>query len=184
MAANPLGISLHNIVAGDAPSTPKPAGFFGEGGLGRILAGAIGDALLSNAGMQQVYAPAMQRRQQEQDEDARWGRRLEMQKQLNPEKPHYWEMNDGSLGMIGPDGKPQVVFKDPTPKANLDPDVTVTLPNGQFYAGPRSGLAQALMGGGSAPVKTAPRGKLTSVQGGLTPPASGGFPNIGPYKRF
>lgn len=35
-----------------------------------------------------------------------------------PRAPHYWEMNDGSLGVVGPDGKPTILFKDPTPKIN------------------------------------------------------------------
>ncbi|MBO9580332.1 MAG: hypothetical protein J7498_05525 [Sphingobium sp.] len=33
-----------------------------------------------------------------------------------PAQPHYWETNNGSLGMIGPDGTPQIVYQDPTPK--------------------------------------------------------------------
>lgn len=30
--------------------------------------------------------------------------------------PHYWETNNGSLGMVGADGKPAIVYQDPTPK--------------------------------------------------------------------
>jgi hypothetical protein len=58
-----------------------------------------------------------------------------------------------------------------------DPDVTVSLPNGQFYAGPRSGLSAALTGGmAPSATPTAPVGKLRPI-GGPTPSASGGFPD-------
>jgi hypothetical protein len=54
-----------------------------------------------------------------------------------------------------------------------DPVVTITLPNGQMYSGPRSGLAQAMMGGGAPPK---PIGKLTPLNGGPTVSPLGGFP--------
>lgn len=47
----------------------KP-GFFGEGGLGRSIAGSIGDFLLQNSGMRPVFAPAMQERRQRQQQVA------------------------------------------------------------------------------------------------------------------
>lgn len=41
-------------------------------------------------------------------------------KQQNPDPvaPHYWETNNGSLGVIGPDGSPRIAYEDPTPKIN------------------------------------------------------------------
>jgi hypothetical protein len=80
---------------------------------------------------------------------------------------------------LGPDGTARQLYKDPTAKAALDPDVFITLPNGQVYAGPRSGLAAAMMGGTPAPAAPpAPVGKLTPItNGGQTPRASGGFPD-------
>ncbi len=97
-----LGMGLQNIVAGDRWDQPIPGGnppdmgqvpmfpgmtpgtgdmqakkpgFFGEGGLGRILAGAVGDTLLQNAGMQPVFAPMQQFKQQQAAEQAQWGLR-------------------------------------------------------------------------------------------------------------
>jgi hypothetical protein len=55
-----------------------------------------------------------------------------------------------------------------------DPDVSIPLPDGRMYVGPRSGMAAALGQGG--PPK-APVGKLTPLgAGGPTPSASGSFP--------
>ena len=46
------------------PQAPAPApSFFGQGGVGRGIAGAIGDYLLQSQHMQPIYAPAMQQRQ-------------------------------------------------------------------------------------------------------------------------
>jgi hypothetical protein len=61
----------------------------------------------------------------------------------------------------------------------LDPIVTIPLPGGSTYVGPRSGM-QAALGGGdpSSPqgaVPAAPVGKLTPIGGGPTQPASAGF---------
>jgi len=104
------------------------SGFFGEGGLGRGIAGSIGDFLLQNSGMRPIYAPAMQQRQarQQQLQDRAAERRAAseewVQRQIwerehpAPATPHYFETNDGSQGVIGPDGKPQIIYKDPTPK--------------------------------------------------------------------
>lgn len=44
-----------------APAKPK---FFGEGGVGRSIAGNIGDFLLQYSGMDPIFQPAMQQRQQ------------------------------------------------------------------------------------------------------------------------
>lgn len=168
---NPLGAALGNTLV-QSPEAPK--------GLskGQIIMGIIADALAGAAGQPGPFAAQMARQRQQEQEEANWGRRFERQKQIEQQyektKPYRWEANDGSLMEMGPDGTARLVYKDPTPKANLDPDVFITLPNGQVYAGPRSGLAAAMMGGTTA--KTAPRGKLTPVNGGPTPPASGGFP--------
>lgn len=43
-----------------APAKPK---FFGEGGVGRSIAGNIGDFLLQYSGMDPIFAPAMQQKQ-------------------------------------------------------------------------------------------------------------------------
>lgn len=46
----------------EQPLAPKQK-FFGEGGVGRAIAGNIGDFLLQYSGMQPIYAPIMQQRQ-------------------------------------------------------------------------------------------------------------------------
>ncbi|WP_370309310.1 hypothetical protein [Sphingobium abikonense] len=96
----------------------------------RDVIGIIGDALSAAGGGQGVYTQ-MELRDRE---IARQQQQMQMQRQQGmqdwlakqqwerenpaPRAPHYWEMNDGSLGVVGPDGKPQVLFKDPTPKIN------------------------------------------------------------------
>ena len=47
-------------------------GFFKPGGMGRHLAGAIGDALLQQGGMAPAYAPAMQQKRQAEQAEAQW----------------------------------------------------------------------------------------------------------------
>lgn len=59
-----------------------------------------------------------------------------------------------------------------------DPFVTATLPTGDFFAGPQSQFAPYLQGQGApqpSAAPAAPVGRLTPIQGGQTPPASGGF---------
>ena len=61
-----------------------------------------------------------------------------------PGKPHFWETNNGSLGMVDPaTGKPTILYEDPTPKINWvtadNPDGTKSLipvgPNGPMQGG-------------------------------------------------
>lgn len=56
------------------PEQKPRGGMFGAGGVGRNIAGAIGDYLLQLNRMQPIFAPAMQQRQQMQQEDARYQR--------------------------------------------------------------------------------------------------------------
>ena len=108
-----------------APAKPK---FFGEGGVGRSIAGNIGDFLLQYSGMDPIYQPAMQQKQamtydqqqreaqrQQQLKDWVWKEEYERANPA-PRAPHYWETNDGSLGMVGPDGKPTILYQDPNDK--------------------------------------------------------------------
>lgn len=50
------------MTASAQPLAPAKPSFFGEGGVGRAIAGNIGDFLLQNSGMAPIYAPAMQER--------------------------------------------------------------------------------------------------------------------------
>lgn len=136
------------------PQLPEDKGFFSRGGMGVQLLGSIGDAVSSAFGGGTPYAAASnqfrQRQQQLQDyrmkqadEMAQWTAQQEW-KRANPEpvQPHYWETNDGSLGIVGPDGKPQILYQDPTPKVNWitaeNPDGTKSVipvgPNGPLNA--------------------------------------------------
>lgn len=54
------GIGNGTAASPMAPAKPK---FFGEGGVGRAIAGNIGDFLLQYSGMDPIYQPAMQQRQ-------------------------------------------------------------------------------------------------------------------------
>lgn len=50
------------MTASAQPLAPAKPSFFGEGGVGRAIAGNIGDFLLQQSGMAPIYAPAMQER--------------------------------------------------------------------------------------------------------------------------
>jgi hypothetical protein len=111
---------------------PKEPSFFGQGGTGRNIAGYIGDALLTASGGRPVFGPAQMQQHQMQQQIASEERRAKLAAMYRaPQQPHYWETNDGSLGSIGPDGQPQIVYKDPTPKVDYTPvknqDGTTTL---------------------------------------------------------
>lgn len=74
-----------------------------------------------------------------------------------PAEPHYWETNDGSLGMIGADGKPTIAYKDPTPKVT-----TLAVDNGDgtktlYRVGPDGvPLGAGVQGAGGATAAPAP----------------------------
>lgn len=105
------------------------------------MLGVIGDAMQVFGGGQATYMQGVQEQQQraelmrqramqaQQERETSWQdyvRKQEYERaNPNPGNPHYWEMNDGSLGRVGPDGKPEVVYKDPTPKTTY-----VTADNG------------------------------------------------------
>jgi hypothetical protein len=88
--------------------------------------------------------------------------------------PHYWETNNGSLAVVGPDGKPQVVYEDPTPKiewiTTTNPDGTKTLVPMQQGDGPSSTPPISQQRPPIGAVVADPFG-----DGGQTPPASGTF---------
>lgn len=136
--------------ASDALPDRKP-GFFGEGGMGRMIAGFLGDALMQQNGFQPLYAPMMAQRQDnafraKQAEAKRMADREDFLfqqewKRDNPEprQPYRWESNNGSLMEIGPDGVPRTVYADPTPKMNFIPD---GMGGGQWVAVPTAAPAK------------------------------------------
>ena len=83
------------------PEKPK---FFGEGGVGRAIAGNIGDFLLQNAGMNPMYNPEMQHQramqqrtqQAEQEREAGWQdfvRRKTYERENDTQAPTAMERN-------------------------------------------------------------------------------------------
>ncbi len=90
-----------------------------------------------------------------------------------PQQPHYWETNNGSLAMVGPDGKPQIVYQDPTPKITW---LTADNGDGTKQIVPM-GPSGPLQSQGAVPgVPSAPVGKLTPIPGGASPTGSRTFP--------
>lgn len=168
---------LPQVPGGLFAAAPRKPSFFGEGGVGRGIAGTVGDFLLASSGMRPIYAPAMQaqRDRQQQSQDFNRRQQAEMQqwiaqeqwKRANPAPaaPHYWTTNDGSLAAIGPDGQPRVLYQDPTPKVDW---ITAQNPDGTKQ------LIPMPQGGGFTPPK-APVGKLTPM-GGASPAGSRTFP--------
>jgi hypothetical protein len=70
---SPRGMMFSGLTQQQPAPTPEPVkpSLFGEGGVGRGIAGSIGDFLLQNAGAKPIYAPAMQdKRQWQQQLDA------------------------------------------------------------------------------------------------------------------
>ena len=162
----PLGIALADMAGAPQPKISR----------GQLIAGILADALSGAAGQHGQFAEAMNHRRDEADQEAQWGRHLMMQKQLEQQYPDPSPMvrDVQAWQQMTPDQ--QSAYRQIHPLPNNDPDVFITLPNGQVYAGPRSGLAAAMTGGAAAPPK--PVGPLTPLpdDGGPTPPASGGFP--------
>lgn len=82
--------------------------------------------------------------------------------------PHYWETNDGSLGFVGPDGTPQILYKDPTPKLNW-----IQADNGD-------GTKQLIPVGPNGPIMGG--GGPASGAGGFAPPSPLGVPSGNPLQ--
>ncbi len=187
--------AARNIVAGDQsmgdlmpPITNQPLGiptqqmpeqkpgFFGQGGIGRGIAGSIGDWLQQTNGLEATYGPAMAQRRQmeflqqraEQSRETDWQDYVHKQEyeRANPKpstaQPYRWESNDGDVYELGAQG-PQRVFDDPTPKMNFIPD---GMGGGQWASVPSAAANRPQIGA----VVADPR-----KSGGPTAPQSGGF---------
>lgn len=91
-----------------------------------------------------------------------------------PVQPHYWETNNGSLGIVGEDGVPRILYQDPTPRTEW---ISARNPDGTLTIVP-------MQQGGGAPGQAGPPDTLPpdfqfpDEQGGPTPAASGGFPGV------
>lgn len=177
-----LGQTLASILGPEAApyqglAMPAPKQAPEGPGKGRIIAAILADALRGATGQQAVFGPMLG---QQRDEQANWHRRRQAELEDYEAKqriqhqypdPSPMERDVAAWGRMGPDQRK--AYQEVRSITNPEPDVAVTLPNGQFYAGPRSGLAAALMGN-QAPQK--PIGKLTPMNGGPASQAPGGFP--------
>ena len=154
---------------------PNKGGMFG-GGIGQALgsiAGTMGDYFLQRSGMQPMYGPQMaqqrmlkmqeeQYQRQRQDSMADW--QAKQQWQLDHPSP----VNNDTVAdytfisnQLGPDAGKRFLETKTNP--------IVMTPYGPMPYSAVAGGAQV-----SAPV-----GKLTPIDGGPTPSASGGFPPFG-----
>ena len=183
MAGIPAGLALgvpQSMAAPAAPSAapdvaPRPHGFAGV--IDRILnptnsLGQFGQALVASGGsLSDAMGYLMQNRAAQAAADGKfndWRQQYDYElahPKASTTAPHYWESNDGSLHMIGADGKPVEVYHDPTPKMNFVPD---GLGGGQWLAVPTSAPTMPQTGITFTPI------------GGPTQPASGGFPKVTP----
>lgn len=169
-----LGVSQKAPYAETPSSTVAPPAQPGMS-KGAMIMGLLGDTLASNFGGQSVIAPMLMRQREQAAEDARWGKRLDAQT-ANGRAEKQWEWqnkpheDDQFTRMMRASGidpsspEAQGIYRGKVMNES-DPPITTTLPNGQFYSGPRSGLAAALTGQMQAP-PTAPVGKLTPLGGG------------------
>jgi hypothetical protein len=165
---------------------PKKAGMFGagKGNIGEIIGALLSgfSAAQGNPAGQMGLQMLHQRRQQAMQEQQHQQRRGEdfedfVKKQAweianKPQaqrQPHYFEDNAGNLMAVGPDGKPQMVHKDPLQWK--------LVPNGLGGVVPIN--ISALGQGQQQPLPQTLSDEDWQAQGGPTPQASGGFP--GPY---
>jgi hypothetical protein len=155
-------------------------------GRGQLIAGILADALAGAMGRPGQFAQTLEREKANQDEQVQWGLRRRQQLEDAIALKDY-ERQHPDLSPMERDAQAWANMTQPERDAYMqvekarqpDTDVTVTLPNGQFYAGPRSGLAQALMGYQQPQTGLPPIGTVVPdprKAGGPTQPASGGFP--------
>lgn len=168
---NPLGMMLGNsILPGDQPDygmgdfpkvphnyaqteQPKKAGFLAPGSKGQMIAGIIADALAGATGGQPVFGQMLARQREAAAEEAQWHKR-----RMAGREDKQWEWDnkpkDDAVPPILRDAQAWASMPEPLRKAYQemqeakggDEFITTTLPNGQFYAGPRRGLPGALTG--------------------------------------
>jgi hypothetical protein len=203
----PLRLPVAPIAAA-VQAKPQSHAFLREGGPGRTIIGIIADALAGATGGTPMYSALMLKKREydlEQkkaaDEAARKlnepirtevggdyiqydpatkSTQVLYHGQTKASEPYRWRGNNGDLLQMGPDGQPQVVYHDPTPKVDY---IEATDPT----TGAKS-LIPRTVGGAAAPptpgtVKNGYRFKggnpadpaSWEAVGGPTPPASGTF---------
>ncbi len=152
----------------------KGGGFFADGGIGRAIAGTLGDALLQHSGGRAVYAPAMMQRREmlmakQLAESDRAAKMADWKAQFDYERANPKPSNNDTISDFnwykGLAPQDQAIYD------RLHP-VTVMGPDGPYVV-PRSAIG-AQQGPQASTVPTAPVGKLTPI-GGPSQPATGGF---------
>lgn len=172
--------SVPQVLPPDMPqvSLPKKAGMFGQGGVGRAIAGMIGDFLLQRAGMQPVYQPTMMEKWKHAQESADYDRRRSDQnadwqshydyEAQNPKPTQPGEFEQRLVASGVQPGTPQWTDAMKAAVQNVTDPIVMT-PQGAM-------LRSQVMGALQQPeiLQTLPPG--AKPIGGPTPPASGGFP--------
>lgn len=168
------------MTASQQPMAPAKPKFFGEGGVGRGIAGNIGDFLLQYSGMDPIFAPAMQQKQamaydQQQRQQTRRDRLEDWQTQQEWERANPKPVNNDTVNdyqflasKLGPDAAKQYLqnLADGPPVA-----VDVANPDGSVT---RQFIPRSQMKGGGMVAPQAPVGKLKPY-GGQTATPSGNF---------
>lgn len=143
-----------------APEAAKKPGAFSQGGKAWQILGILGDGMQTWGGGHATYTPAMldlqQQTAREKAQLDAYSRKREddwtdFQRQRDYEVAHPKPVNNDTSNdyafiaeKLGPDAANQYL------RNQGDPMVTIPLPNGQVYSGPRSGLAASLGAGASA----------------------------------
>lgn len=178
------GMGLQQPLPQPQEAERKPS-FFGEGGVGRAIAGTVGDALLMNNGNDALYTPIMAERRASAArlaaEAAKRQNELqdyEAKKQIDQryQAPDTFERALAGGGIDPKSEQGRQLYLQRAESMARDPNdefVVVPIPGRGTYAGPRSGLREA-MGQG---LPTAPVGRLTPLNpGGGAGNSVGGFP--------
>lgn len=178
----PAGMGFPEMTPGQGMGQPAPkGGLFAPGSKAQIIAGIIGDALAGATGGAPVFGQMRmqerQRQQQQAAEEAQWSRRREADRE---DKQWEWanKPKDDAIPPILRDAMAWQNMSEDQRKAytamqEAQRGPITMLPNGMAYVRDPALAAQIGMPAASAPA--APVGKLTPLDGGPTPPASGRF---------
>jgi hypothetical protein len=185
-SAGPLdpGMSIPDdpAIRATANGPSRPSGMFGgafaPGGVGRNIAGAIGDMLMQRAGGQPMFSPMMRQQRQAQlqmqhikaQQDAEYERQIalaQVQAQLKLQYPDGEFATELRQGGVQP-GTPEWTQAMHTKAQNaLDP--VVMTPQGPMLR------SMILNGGGGQPAPHGITFEPVDAPGGQTPPASDNF---------